>query len=142
QGPPGAGRRRPCGDLRFQRQGCGPDREGREPVFSPLPARLSPALIPRGEDVRGDTLWHRFGDLFNPPGLTNFIGCVQADTDLCAFRSLSFPPFSGSDLSTGAIFVDGVFLQATGTPIGYTWYPDRVEREADWKGLKLRTRLA
>ena len=44
---------------------------------------------------------HRFGDLFNPPGLTNFLGCVQSDVDPVAIRSLNFPPFACSDTVTG-----------------------------------------
>ena len=38
-------------------------------------------MIPVVEDLKSSPMVHRFGDLFNPPGLTNFMGCVQTDVD-------------------------------------------------------------
>ncbi len=39
--------------------------------------------IPTVESMRSVTMPHRFGDLFNPPGLTNQWGCAQAAMDDC-----------------------------------------------------------
>ena len=79
----------------------------------------------------------RYGGIFNLPGLTNFLGCVQCDLDLTATKSLTFPPLSGSDQSTGILFIDRKYLLATGSPITYTWYPDRILREMEHDGLRL-----
>lgn len=96
-------------------------------------------MIPTVIDLKSSPLVHRFGDLFNPPGLTNFIGTVQMDVDVTGMRCLTFPPFGCANTITAALFVDGRYFPATGTPITFTWYPDRVEREADYRGLHIKT---
>lgn len=90
-------------------------------------------------DLRSDTLEHRFGDLWNPPGLTNFLGCAQADLDPVAVRSISFPPLATGDLATGVLFLDDRLFTALGVPLSTTWQPDRVERTAWWDGLSVST---
>ena len=50
-------------------------------------------MIPNVEDLKSDVLIHKHGDIFNLPGLTNFIGTVQSDFDITGIRSLNFPPF-------------------------------------------------
>ncbi len=67
---------------------------------------LATSSIPTLDELASDTLVHRFGDLFNPPGLTNFLGCVQVDNDLFAIRNLNFPPLATSDINTAALYVD------------------------------------
>ncbi|MFN2462417.1 MAG: hypothetical protein ABR573_00760 [Candidatus Dormibacteria bacterium] len=99
-------------------------------------------MIPTCDDLRSDALRHGFGDVFNPPGLTNHLGCVQAAADLSGFNSLNFPPFSFALGTTATLFVDGVYFPATGAKVDYTWQPDHVERRAEWNGLRLRTILA
>lgn len=96
-------------------------------------------MIPTVEDLRSDPMVHRFGDLFAPPGLTNFLGCVQTDFDVAATRSLTFPPFGAGDTVTGALFLDDRLFLSTGRPVTHTWYPDRVVREATWDGIAIRT---
>src|SRR4029079_18492547 len=88
-------------------------------------------MIPIVEDLRSSPMVHRFGDLFNPPGLTNFLGCVQADLDLTGIRSLNFPPFACSDTVTGSLYINGKYFQSLGQPVTFTWFPDRIERTAD-----------
>ena len=44
-------------------------------------------MIPVVDDFRSSAMTHRFGDLFNPPGLTNFLGCVQSDVDPVAIET-------------------------------------------------------
>ena len=96
--------------------------------------------IPTVESLRTVTMPHRFGDLFNPPGLTNQWGCAQAAMDVTGIRSVAFPPFaqgemnvaplgSGGELLTGILFVDGEYFASTKTPIEFVWQPDRVERK-------------
>ena len=104
--------------------------------------------IPTVESLRTVTMPHRFGDLFNPPGLTNQWGCAQAAMDVTAIRSVAFPPFaqgemnvaplgSGGELLTGVLYVDGEYFASTKTPIDFVWQPDRVERRAQYRGLEL-----
>lgn len=93
-------------------------------------------MIPTVDDVRSSPLVHKFGDMFNLPGLTNFLGCVQADFDPTGIRSLNFPPFATSDTVTGCLYVNGRFFKATGAPITFTWYPDRIVREAELEGVR------
>lgn len=95
--------------------------------------------LPTVDDLRSDTLEHRFGDLWNPPGLTNFLGCAQVDLDPVAVRSISFPPLATGDLVTGTLFLDDRLFTALGVALSTTWQPDRVERTAWWDGLSIST---
>src|SRR4051812_3256394 len=96
-------------------------------------------MIPTVEDFRSSPMAHRFGDLFNPPGLTNFLGCVQSDVDPTAIRSFNFPPFACSDTITATLFLNGKIFAATGNAVTTTWLPDRIEREAEHDGIQLRS---
>jgi hypothetical protein len=104
--------------------------------------------IPTVESLRSVTMPHRFGDLFNPPGLTNQWGCAQAAIDVTGIRSIAFPPFaqgemntaalgSGGELLTGVLYVDGEYFAAAKETIEFTWQPDRIERRARYRGLEL-----
>src|SRR3954471_5591216 len=117
-------------------------RPGATPTHPPM------GDIPTVESMRSVTMPHRFGDLFNPPGLTNQWGCAQAAMDVSAVRSIAFPPFaqgemntaalgSGGELLTGVLYVDGEYFAATKEIVEFTWQPDRVERRAHYKGLEL-----
>ena len=92
-------------------------------------------MIPTVDDLKSDILKHKSGDIFNPPGLTNFWGCVQSDIDLTGVRSLNFPPFGCSDIITGGLFIDDKYFPATGTYVDFVWYPDHIERSAEYKGI-------
>lgn len=103
-------------------------------------------MIPVVEDLESAGLVHRFGDVFNPPALTNFRGSVQAAVDITGIRSLNFPPFGCSDLFppvtwsdslTGALFLNGQYFGATGASITFEWRPDRIQRRAEHNGLQL-----
>ena len=96
-------------------------------------------MIPSVDDLSSAPMVHRFGDMFNLPGLTNFLGCVQVDSDITGIRSLNFPPYATSDTISGCLYVDGRFFKSTGTPITFTWYPDRILREAEYRGIKFRS---
>ena len=84
---------------------------------------------------------HKFADFFNPPGLTNFIGVVHAEIDLTAISSLSFPPFSSASQRTAGLFIDGRYFPSTGKPISFVWYPDRIERSAEYNDLYLKSTM-
>jgi hypothetical protein len=115
---------------------------------TPEPALQSLPDIPTNQSMRSIVMTHKFGDLFNPPGLTNQWGCAQAAMDVVAVRSIAFPPFaqgemnvaplgSGGELLTGILFVDGEYFAATKTPIEFVWQPDRIERRTTYKDLEL-----
>jgi hypothetical protein len=96
-------------------------------------------MIPVVTDLKSSPMIHKFGDVFNPPGLTNFLGCVQTDIDIFGIRSLNFPPFACSDTVTANLYLNHKFFPSTGSAITFTWYPDRIERDAECDGLKLKT---
>ncbi len=96
-------------------------------------------MIPTVDDLKSDILKHKTGDIFNPPGLTNFWGCVQADIDLTGIRSLNFPPFGCSDIITAGLFIDDKYFPASGSYINFVWYPDRIERSAEYKGISYKS---
>jgi hypothetical protein len=104
--------------------------------------------IPTVDSMRSIVMPHKFGDLFNPPGLTNQWGCAQAAMDVVAVRSIAFPPFAqgemnvaplgaGGELMTGVLYVDEEYFASTKTPIEFVWQPDRIERRSVYKGLEL-----
>ncbi len=99
-------------------------------------------MIPTVDDLKSAPMPHRYGDLYALPGLTNFLGCVQVDLDLTGIRSLNFPPFATSDVNTANLYLDGRLFNAWGATLTFTWYPDRVVREAEHDGLYLRSTTA
>ncbi|MEZ5347470.1 MAG: hypothetical protein R2681_18200 [Pyrinomonadaceae bacterium] len=111
-------------------------------------ARTNLPDIPTCDSMRSIVMPHKFGDLFNPPGLTNQWGCIQAAMDPAAMRSISFPPFAqgemsvaalaaGGELSHGVMFIDEEYFASTGTKVEFVWQPDRVERRTVYKGLEI-----
>jgi len=96
--------------------------------------------FPSVDDLRSDPMTHRFGDLFNPPGLTNFWGCVQAEIDLTAIRNLNFPPFATGDNPSLGFVIDGRHAQALGIPVTFAWHPDHIERRCRWRDLSMVSR--
>ncbi len=96
-------------------------------------------MIPVVNDLRSDKLKHKFGDLFNSPGITNFFGTCQADFDITGIRSFNFPPFTNSDKVTGSLFLNGWYFPSLNNEIGFTWYPDKIVRETEAEGLKLKS---
>jgi len=96
-------------------------------------------MIPDVEFLKSSTMIHKFADLFNPPGLTNFLGVVHTEIDLTGISSLSFPPFSCANHRTACLFIDDRYFPATGQPISFVWYPDRIERSAEYNGLYLKS---
>lgn len=99
-------------------------------------------MIPIMEDLRSDALTHHFGDCFNPPGLTNFPGCVQVTTDLTCLQCLNSPPSATADTPTASLILEDFHFPALGRPVTITWYPDRIVRESDCQGLHLTSIVA
>lgn len=102
----------------------------------------SPSAIPTCNSLQSSPLVHRLGDTFNPPGLTNFLGCVQVDLDPVAIRSHNYPPLATSDTVTGKLFWNDRIFGATGVALTTTWFPDRIDRVAEIDGFELRSTTA
>lgn len=98
--------------------------------------------IPRSADLASDVLTHTYDDMFNPPGLTNFLGTAQVDHDVVAIRSVNFPPYSHGDTITGQLYVDGRLARSYGGTVEVVWRPDCVVRSTTVDGLELRTTTA
>ncbi|HET6293743.1 MAG TPA: hypothetical protein VFG33_10215 [Kribbella sp.] len=99
-------------------------------------------VIPRSADLASDVLTHTYDDMFNPPGLTNFLGAVQVDLDVFALRSINFPPYSHGDTITGQLYVDGRLARSYGGQVEVVWRPDHVVRSTRIEGLSFRTTTA
>ncbi|MEV0803062.1 hypothetical protein AB0I34_35610 [Kribbella sp. NPDC050281] len=98
--------------------------------------------IPRSADLASDVLTHTYDDMFNPPGLTNFLGTAQVDLDVFAVRSVNFPPYSHGDCITGQLYVDGRLARSYGGTVEVVWRPDCVVRSTTVDGLHLRSTTA
>jgi len=96
-------------------------------------------MIPRLEELGSDIMTHRHGDLYNSPGLTNFIGTVQIDVDPVGIRSVNFPPFGSGDSITGSLFLNGRYWPSLGQPVNIQWFPDKIIRTAEWEGIGIET---
>lgn len=95
------------------------------------------AGLPQLDYFRSAVLTHRTGELFNPPGLTNFHGCLQAATDILAVQHLTFAPWSTGESVLGALTLNDCALHTAGRPIEFRWRPDRIERRMSADGLEL-----
>lgn len=98
--------------------------------------------VPRSTDLASDVLTHAYDDMFNPPGLTNFLGTAQVDLDVFAVRSVNFPPYSHGDCITGQLYVDGRLARSYGGQVEVVWRPDQVVRSTRVDGLLLRSTTA
>jgi hypothetical protein len=96
-------------------------------------------MIPRLEELGSDVLRHKHGDLFNQPGLTNFIGTVQVDVDPIGLRSVNFPPFGNGDGVTASLFLNGRYWPSLGQPVDIQWFPDKVVRNAEHDGIHIKS---
>ncbi|MEM8681750.1 MAG: hypothetical protein AAGF97_20565, partial [Planctomycetota bacterium] len=88
------------------------------------------------DQLASDPVVHRYGDLFNPPALTNFRGCVGAAVDVTGITSVSFPPFAAGETSTAALRINHRHAQSLGASVRFQWFPDRIERTMsldDWE---------
>jgi len=96
-------------------------------------------MIPIVNDLISSPMKHSFGDLFNPPGLTNFVGAVQVSKDITGISSLNFPPFGTADTTTAVLFLNGRYFPSLNCPVTYYWRPDKIIREAEYQGLSLKS---
>jgi hypothetical protein len=96
-------------------------------------------MIPTVNDLISSPMKHRFGDLFNPPGLTNFVGTVQVSRDITGISSLNFPPYGTAHTTTAGLFLNGRYFPSLNCPVTYYWRPDKIIRETEYQGLFLKS---
>lgn len=82
---------------------------------------------------------HRWRDHFSHPPLFNDLGCFRTGPDAMGVFNFMFPPFSGNGEGTAMLFIDRQHLAAHDVEVGFTWYPDRVVRRANFSGLEIET---
>ncbi len=117
--------------------------------FIPSASAAEAGPVPTCESLSSVGMVHRFGDLFNPPALTNFLGCAQAAQDITGIRSVAFPPFAEGEMSAdalggrgdliGSAFLDGEYLVALRDAVEFIWRPDRIERKCTSRELQLHS---
>jgi len=105
------------------------------------PRRPAPAR-PGLEDFTSAPLRARVGELFNPPGLTNFFGCLQAAFDAVAVQHVTFAPYSCGESSLGTLALNDRAVMAAGHEIEFVWRPDRIERRLSLDGFALESTTA
>ncbi|HVU35636.1 MAG TPA: hypothetical protein VHE61_19510 [Opitutaceae bacterium] len=91
--------------------------------------------LPRLEDFRSTRQVTGSAELYNPPGLSNFLGCLQAARDVLAVQHVTFAPYSMGEAQLGTLALNDCCLHATGAPIAYVWQPDRIERATEHDGF-------
>lgn len=75
------------------------------------------------------------------PGLTNFLGSLQATGDPTGIRNIVFPPLSGAEESTGYLTLNGKLLAATRIGTAVSWCPWEIRREAEYNDWRIVSRL-
>lgn len=78
-------------------------------------------------------------DHFNHPPCFNDLGCFRVGPDPTGIFHFMMPPFSGKGEGTALLYIDESTPAAEGIDIGYQWFPDRVERNCEFKGLKIES---
>jgi hypothetical protein len=75
------------------------------------------------------------------PGLTNFLGSLQAGGDPTSIRHIVFPPLSGAEESTAYLAINGRLLAASKVATATSWCPWEIRREAQFDGWSITSRL-
>ena len=96
-------------------------------------------MIPGINDLGSAVAEHKVGDVYNPPGLTNFIGTVQVAVDPTGFSNLNFPPLGCGNENSAMLFVDDIFFGSTGLKTRIQWFPHKVVREVTYRNFSIRT---
>jgi hypothetical protein len=98
-----------------------------------------PAAAPDCDRLATDETRHYWRDHFNHPPLFNALGCFRTGPDPMGIFNFMFPPFCGNGEGTALLYLDRVHAASGDVPVGYTWYPDRVKRVADFGGIGVET---
>jgi len=100
---------------------------------------VNPPPIPTLEAFASARLTYRNGDGFNPPALTNFLGCLQAAPDILAIQHLTFAPYSLGESWIGTLILNDCKLHTTSAAIEFEWRPDRITRRLNYDGYTLES---
>lgn len=117
--------------------------------------KLASALppIPSAQDWASVPMEFSFTDLFNMPVFANEWGYGQVSKSVSGVTGITFPPYaccgvpdvtwSPGLLTSCELLVNGQLLAIAPPPAGritYRWLPQRVDREQQVNGLRIRTR--
>jgi len=75
------------------------------------------------------------------PGLTNFLGSLQATADPTSVRHLMFPPVSAAEESTGYLTLNGTLLVATRNKTTVRWTPHGIIRTCAFDQWEIESQL-
>jgi hypothetical protein len=100
---------------------------------------MSALNLPDLETFTSARLTYRNGDLFSPPGLTNFLGCLQVAPDILAVQHLTFAPYSMGESWLGVLTLNACRLHTSSASIEFEWRPDRVRRWMQQDGFALES---
>lgn len=116
-----------------------------------LAAGLPP--IPSAQDWGSVPMEFSFTDLFNMPVFANEWGYGQVSKSVSGVTGITFPPYaccgvpdvtwSPGLLTSCELLLNGQLLAVAPPPVGritYRWLPERVDREQQVNGLRIRTR--
>jgi len=84
---------------------------------------------------------HRYLDECAKPGLTNFLGSLQADNDVSGIKHPMIPPVSSAEESTAFLTVNGTFLPASGVETSRAWCPWVIERRCEFQDWDIHSTL-
>ncbi len=85
---------------------------------------------------------HRPLEEWSRPGLTNFLGSLQASADPTSIRHVLFPPVSGSEESTCYLTLNGAFLSSSLVPTTVRWTPWAITRSTQREHWQIESRLS
>jgi len=81
----------------------------------------------------------KWQDDFSRPACVNDHGFFVVGRDPMGISDVMIPPFSMGAENTALLYINRKHPPSEGVEIGYTWYPDRVERRARFDGLDIFT---
>lgn len=102
------------------------------------PAAQAPANLHCDNLATGE-MWHHWRDHFSHPALFNKLGCFRTGPDPMGIFNFMFPPFCGNGEGTALLYLNRKQPASHGVAVGYTWYPDRVRRRANFEGCEIET---
>lgn len=91
------------------------------------------------DGLASDEIVQKWQDAFLRPPCANDFGSFVVAPDPMGVGDLLMPPFSTKNERTAMLYIDRHHAPSEGTPIGYTWYPDRVRRRCEMAGLTIES---
>jgi hypothetical protein len=87
------------------------------------------------DELRSDEMHAKWQDDFSRPACINDLGSVFVAPDPMGVRDLMMPPFAMGGENTAMLYINRKHPALEGVSVGFTWYPDRVERRCQLDGF-------